>query len=615
MTITIQVLDVLRIFNKQNKEERGAKIKPWFLLCFIFILTETIIVAAQGSNPGRINTPATPKKKAITTKPKTTKTQTKPQTKTNISGKKKDNKKNSTAKVTTADLTISVSEPNSEVFISNQDGEENLMTKDDGSPTVLNNLPVGKYTLTVRKEGFYDETRSFVLEKGKPMTISVTLRASFFSLFVTANVEGANIEIENVGEFENSVEDLPLKPGNYRINVYKNGYKTFTREIAFSAGGQKTTVEATLERLPLENFMNSAISAYSAKNYWEAIKQIRPVLAVEPNNAKANLFAGCAYYFGEKPSDGVYLLSRAVGLGEQIELPVRRFNKDKNTLQLIAGTLTISQSELKFTSQINPKLNFTAQRSGVFELYESADDFGVYYINLYAQGVFNGKNGKIPVRIYPDRAIIKSSKKETGCANCTTPDSCPCRIEEKSLYELLNRWRNNNFQAPLAEFSAVMPPSVQFKAYRNAGFSMKLPENWQIVGSAGEYVLAAPAGAFLVIENKINYSHGINAFIAPNPNNLNFNQFAENSVQAVLRENPYLIKGQSFAQKLKLGQALVNTFSGLSPVSKREEAVMLYTIQMRDGRIFTFSSVSPPDEAEEYKTVFRRILNSVKLPQ
>lgn len=592
--------------------------KKYFLL--LLILSFSGLTFAQGEDAGlkkstTKTTRTTPKssksKSGATNKPKTTR----PQPIKPVTTKKRDGRKNQKTKPVFASLSISVNEPNSEVFLTNDSGnvfeENSVFTGDDGSPLVVEELPAGTYSLTIRKNGYFNETRLVVLTAGKPGSISVTLRPAAAILSITSDVSGAAIEIENVGEFDTDVKNLLVKPGTYRVNVYKNGYKTFSRQAALNSAGQKLTVEATLERLPVENLLDAANGAYNQKNYWETIKIVRQVLIAEPDNPKANLLAGYAYYFSEKPSDAVYLLSRAVSFYQQVRLPVKIFRK-KDGLQLPAGTLSFNRGLLEFQCPSNPSLNFSVAQAGVQELSEKVDNFGIAHIILKARGVFNGKNDRETVLIYPDRAVVKASKKDLSCANC--------QIEQAALYELMNRWQFSRWLAPSPGFAALMPSSVEFAAYQNENFTVKVPENWHILDQTSSRLFAAPLGAFIKVRDannaeNYNYSRGIEAFIRPNPNNLNLNQATESLLTDVMTGNPYLTLEDSSAVDSVFGKALVNKYSGVSSVSHLSENLTVYTAITPKGDLFVLITLASPDDKEEYQTIFRRILNSIKLAE
>lgn len=577
-------------------------------------------VSAQGSNPGRVTPPNTPApKKPTKTTPKTKPTP-KPSVKIvtpKVTSKPKVAKKptvKTPGKIQYGSLQISVNEPDSEVFVSDASGnvleENSIIVEDNSTPLEINDLQTGSYTIKVRKSGYFETEQKVFISANKTTSVSLLLKPSAAFLSVSTNVDGATIEIENVSEFENKVENLLLQPGNYRVNVYKTGYVIETRQVSLSSAGQKNQISVTLKPLSMSELLADAQKNFDAKDCQKAIRSARQILSVEPNHQKANAIAGYCFFNDAKPTDSTFLLSRAIGAGEEIGLPVRIYNKEKGNLQLPLGKLTYSRGLLWFVGLTVTNFNFTISRSDVSELIERTDEFGIAYISLKAKGVFNGKNDKRTVRLYSEQTFVRPSKKELGCTNCS-PTVCLCRNVEKTLYDLLNRWRIGDFTTQKAGFSAVMLPSANFDRYTNANFSLKIPENWQALVKNDTQVLFAPIGGFEQTQSQIQYSHGINAFVAPNPDNLTVNQAAENFITNIIKANPYLKQGETSVLKLSIGQVLVNKLSGFSAISQREESVTIYLTLTPKGSVFVMNTVVPPDEQIDYDSTFRRILNSI----
>lgn len=305
------------------------------------------------------------------------------------------------------------------------------------------------------------------------------------------------------------------------------------------------------------------------------------------------------------------LPNAAAGAGEQFTLPVRIFKKDKNNLQLPSGNLTVNRSSLQFVSATSMELNFYIVKTDVIEVTESVDEFGIACISLKAKGKFGGKSEKRTVRLYSEQTLVKPSKKEFFCSNCT-PNSCPCQSAERAIYEILNRWRTGDFTNRRAGFRAVLPHSQNFAAYQADGFSMKLPENWQALIRDDRQILAAPFGAFNQLQSPINYSHGISAFSLPNPNGLSLNQLTDNFLRLTVEKDGYLKRGAALETNLRGGQTLVNKLSGFSPVSLRDENITIYTLIIpSNNNLLIITTVTPPGESADYKDTFRRILGSL----
>lgn len=467
--------------------------------------------------------------------------------------------------------------------------------------------------MTVRKDGFYEEERNIYVSGGKSNIVSFKLKPSTSVLSVNTDVEGAIIEIENIGNYENRVQNLFVNPGNYRVSVYKNGYVSQTKNVSIKAAGQKENLSFTLNPVPVQELLTSAENAFNQGDYQNAARFAKKVLVVQPNNAGANLLAGFACFKSCKnPQDGIFFLSRAVGYGETVSLPVRVFDKEKGKLQLIAGNLIFGKNGLQFSTPDKPSLNFSTSQNQIIELVEKTDEFGISYINLKAKGTFNGKNGKETVRIYSQTANVSASRKELMCPSCTA-NNCLCKFEEQAIFELTNRWRTSDFVTLRSGLSSVIFPSEDFVLTQTDNFSLKLPENWQILRNQSNQIFAAPAGGFQTQQDRTQYSHGIDANVWANSNGKNLAQATEEIVQTVISGNQYLQRGATpTSTKNSSGKVLINMLTGESPDTRRQEIISLYTMQMPGGNIFYIVAVIPPDESADYETAFRRILDSVK---
>ncbi|MCY7348010.1 MAG: PEGA domain-containing protein, partial [Pyrinomonadaceae bacterium] len=460
-------------------------------------------------------------------------------------------------------------------------------------------------------EGYFESSQKIFIAAGKVNSISVSLKPSAAFLSVNTNADGAIIEIENVGEYENRVGNLLLAPGTYQINVYKNGYVGESKQIQLSAAGQKSAVDFQLKPLPVARLLADAQASFDRRDYDAAIKNCRQILAAEPLNPKANRLAGASYFNLTKPIDGAFLISRAVGSGEQFTFPARIFNKEKNNLQLPSGDLTVTRTALQFKSATNSSLNFYIVNKDGIELLEKTDEFGVDYISLKAKGNFGGKDDKRTVRLYAEQANVKASRKELACPKCT-PAFCLCRNGRQAMFEIFSRWAKNDFTSPRAGFGAVMSPSAEFVAFQADGYALKLPENWQALVENNGQILAAPSGAYNQTQNQFEYSHGINAISLPNPNRLDLSQLTDNFLRSVIERNSYLKSSASSETNLRGRRTRVNKLSGSSPTSQRDESITIYTMTMpSNNNLLVIMTITPPDEAAEYANTFRRILNSL----
>jgi len=512
------------------------------------------------------------------------------------------------AKIVYAGLNIRVNEPESEIFLANEEGnifegQDSALT-DESGVLEIDEVAVGSYTMTVRKTGFFDEERKIFVAGGRMNSVSVVLRPASAFLSVATNVPGASVEVDGIGEYENGFENLFVQPGNYRVSVYKKGYRSETRAVSLAAAGQRERLTFDLTPLNASALLSSAESDIQTGDRVSAMRKAKQVLGVEPENPTANMLAGLAAFESANPSSGIYLLRRAVGYGAVVSLDARVFNKEKNDSQLIAGKLIFTRHALQFQTANRSELNFTVAMSAEIELFEKIDESGITYINLKARGTFNGKNDKRTVRIYPASAAVKASRRELLC-------SPACRSTEQALYDLIRRWQNGDAQPPTDKFSLPMLPAEDFMAAETTAFTLRLPQNWQVLSVANNLIFAAPAGGFLRTTNGSLYTHGVIARLVPNPNGMNLGQATEALLQALTASNNYLRPSGNSTARTRSGIVSMNYLSGFSPTTERDEIVTVYTFLRADGSLFYMSAVAGLDEKAEYEAAFRRILNSV----
>lgn len=407
------------------------------------------IVLAQGED-GSLKKTSNPAPKSIenqTKKPKSN-----PPSKTpNIKKptiKKPVAKKPNAPKVLYASLSITVSQPESEIFLADDKGNifenaESAFTGEDGSPLVIDDVSIGTYTLTVRKDGFYEETRKITVTGDRMNKVPITLRPSMAFLSVSTNVDGASIEIEGIGEIENQINNYPLEPGTYRLRVYKNGYEPETREVSLNAVGARQNLSFVLQPFSAEKLLSEAQADFGAQNYEKSAAIARKILAAEPDNAKANLMLGNSLFNLPDPADAHIYLARAIEGGEAVSIPLRIYNKEKGNLQLLPGNLIVTKNAVEFQAT-NQAFSFQATRGNITELYEKIDEFRVPYIGMKVAGIFNRKRGERTVKLYSEDAVVHGATKKLICPSCAG-DSCFCQSKNTVAFQLLEKWRSGDF--------------------------------------------------------------------------------------------------------------------------------------------------------------------------
>jgi hypothetical protein len=405
---------------------------------------------AQGTAPGREKSKTT-KTKTKKRTPKKARSKPKKQVRTRRS-KSSARKGTKRSEPTTAKLNIKINEPNSKVFISNKNGDlldDNFeLSPSDGSPLVLSNLRSGKYTIIIRKDGFVEEKRDFDIKIGKPNIIAINLRPSVSYLSIVSNVEKTKIELKNLENYETQqftslskkVDRIQLPTGNYTITIAKEGYISQIQTLKIDRTGQEKQLIIMLKPVSIDKYLEEAERELNNRFYEKTIENSKMALKIEANNPKANLLLGLASYHKGVPGGGRYLL-KALELGEEINIPISIFQKEKGKYQLISGNLIVNKNSLEFRNSYDPKLNFTIYRNQIRKLVNSFDKQSIAFVKFEANGLFNGKKKNKKITLYSNGSVVAATRDKIFCSNCSQT-VCGCDSAIGSVYTLLFGWQN-----------------------------------------------------------------------------------------------------------------------------------------------------------------------------
>lgn len=510
----------------------------------------------------------------------------------------------------TGTLIVRVNQPGSEVFLSDQTGNvfedrDFALTEVDGSLTI-DELNSGSYVLTVRKAGFRDEQRQITLTGGKKTSVSVNLVAVAGILSINAAPPGTNIEIEGVGNFVGSRENLIVKPGKYRVYFNRSGYEPELREIAVEQAGERVALDVALKPLNVNKLLAAAQSYFIQKDFLAAFRAARQILAIQPENVSVNSLFADILFNTSRPGDSVPFYVRTISAGQSIGVPVKIYNKEKGADGLALGNLIFNQGTIQFSGAHRSDLNFSVALSDAGELSLETDSSGVIYVSFKARGLFGGKAERKTLRIYSRQAFVKAGGKSgLFCTNVA------CKGETETIKQILERQIPGNLvQHQEKTFGAVLLPATNFVDYRKQNFSFSIPDNWELLQSTDNQILASPPGGFGYIQARVNFSHGVQALITPS-NSANLSAATEQFVNGLLAANKGYSKMDSVSDiQLPAGKGLLTKLSGFGQ-AQRDELVSVYTIFMPSGDLFCLLTVVPPEESEDFQPAFRRILNSI----
>lgn len=157
--------------------------------------------------------------------------------------------------------------------------------------------------------------------------------------------------------------------------------------------------------------------------------------------------------------------------------------------------------------------------------------------------------------------------------------------------------------------SRVEPPSTSTREIRNGSwFYATVPRNWKD-RSSGDTLELAPEGAY----GDEGITHGM-MFGIHRARSSGLYYSTDEYLKEMLRANPYLRRTSSFQRTTVSRQAAyMITFEGVSPITRRNELVTVYTTELRDRDVLYLVTVVPESERFSYNNAFRSVVNSVRL--
>ncbi|MBV9241627.1 MAG: M48 family metalloprotease [Acidobacteria bacterium] len=155
----------------------------------------------------------------------------------------------------------------------------------------------------------------------------------------------------------------------------------------------------------------------------------------------------------------------------------------------------------------------------------------------------------------------------------------------------------------------VQTPSSRFRTYNEGGIlTVSMPDNWSEFGGNSD-VQFAPEGAY----GSDGITRGVMLGIDTSANSRDLQQDSQSYLDGILSSNTYLRQNGSVSRTYVAGrQGYTTTLSGRSPITGRTEVVTVYSTQTRNGQLLYITTVVPENEADNYSSTFRQILNSLR---
>jgi hypothetical protein len=415
------------------------------LVLIIFLLLPPLIIAQGGGGGGKT---APPNRPAPTTpKPQLTRKSAKSSKETGAFVRKsrkttKEPRPIVSSGFGTAEL--SVSEPESEIFLSDKDGsvfeQEWNLTPPDGSPLSIDALEEGTYTLTVRKNGFIETTRQIRVVAGRNNAFRVTLQPSTAFMTVSGRPAGSTIAIENVGEFEGAISRQHVPPGRYRIDISKTGFVSESRNVQITRLGEECSVLFELQPLPIDRIIAEANAKIAAGDYAGAEKAALQVIQFDPSQPKANLIIGLAKFFQGETDSTSYFMT-VLQMGESVSLPVKLVGGGRGNLQLVSGVLTFDRYYIAFDPETGRTTSFRIFKSELAGVEKSLDKSSIPNVNFRGKGEYGGKKGDRRVYVYPRAAELLPNGKDISCVSGTNRVDV-CGEDGNAIHKLIYDWQN-----------------------------------------------------------------------------------------------------------------------------------------------------------------------------
>lgn len=157
--------------------------------------------------------------------------------------------------------------------------------------------------------------------------------------------------------------------------------------------------------------------------------------------------------------------------------------------------------------------------------------------------------------------------------------------------------------------TSVLAPSARTRVFTGGNlFRVGVPTNWQEFPGNSDVTLA-PDGAY----GSQGITHGAMIGVFQAQGN-GLRNSTDVFVRGLLGSNNYLRQRSGVVQTYVGGnQGYSSSLTGRSPITNRNENVVVYTAELRDGRVFYMITVAPESESYRYNTTFQTMLNSIQL--
>jgi hypothetical protein len=337
----------------------------------------------------------------------------------------------------TARLAIVVNEGASRVYLTNAGLTAAEPIAETSRPQSLIVRPVdpGRYTLVVKKPGFFDEVRSIDLGPGAKRKVVISLRPQMALLTLKANLADAEIDIENVGKFTKPLKKYFLKPGKYRITLKRRGFEPQTVTADLKTAGKEQNIYVVLKPIRIDSMLAQATQRFENGDIAGASELVKDVLLMNSAHAKANLLYGMIELRRGSQSSSTYFL-KAIRGGETVSIPVRTLFGN----QLADIQIALNRDAIIFQSRSHLDLNFRITRPKLADLRRLIDGNFMSYIAVKGESDFYGRGIHPDIMIFSGASEIDQNSKHVFCRGLTAGRSCSEDID--ILFNIISEWRD-----------------------------------------------------------------------------------------------------------------------------------------------------------------------------
>ncbi|MEO0249637.1 MAG: PEGA domain-containing protein [candidate division WOR-3 bacterium] len=268
-------------------------------------------------------------------------------------------------------LTVMSSPPHCEVLL---DGQRRGQTDTRGR-LVLRNLPEGRHTISLRREGYYEWSQDVDLRFSMDLPVQLTPLPPV-TLTVMTTLPDCTVYLDNQEVATTDASGQAVIPnvrqGQHSVRVSREGYEDWSQSITLQADRM---LNATLRRLPYERRWQIARNHTNAGRRDRALNLLSELAAEEPNRPEAYELMGQIHYLQNDFSQAHQILGRAIERGGQAEFPVTHDHlggldpvdrQNREWRDYCNGTLIITNGTLQFRGG-QPGEEFTVGRTEIRE--------------------------------------------------------------------------------------------------------------------------------------------------------------------------------------------------------------------------------------------------------